>query len=114
MGAKRCLYYERSDLGAILDKNVQGTGFSFKPDPYPEQNLFYRSDNATLARLGVPAHTISTDQIDVDKFYHTVNDEFETIDVENITATIRALATGAASVINGTDTPSRIDKTLVE
>jgi hypothetical protein len=106
--------YERSDLGTILEKNVQRTGFAFKPDPYPEQDLFYRSDNATLARLGVPAHTISTDQIDSDEFYHTVNDEFETIDIRNITTTIRAIATGSRSVIEGADTPSRIDKASVQ
>ena len=56
--------YERSDFGEILQRNLEGTDFKFYPDPYPSQNLFYRSDNATLAALGVPAHTISTDQID--------------------------------------------------
>lgn len=106
--------YERSDFGAILAKNATGTGFSFNPDPYPQQNLFYRSDNATLARLGVPAHSISTDQIDSDRFYHTVNDEFETIDIKNVVATIRAIALSAKSIIEGTDTPTRIDKATVK
>ena len=101
--------FEKSDLGPILAKNVSGRNFTFSPDPYPEQDLFYRSDNATLARLGVPAHTISTDQIDIDPFYHTVNDEFETIDITNVTATIRAIALGSGSVVDGTDTPTRID-----
>lgn len=100
--------YERSDFGKILQKNLSGTEFTFHPDPYPEQQLFYRSDNATLAALGVPAHTISTDQIDIDKFYHTVNDELETLDVANITATIKAIALSARSIVDGTDTPSRI------
>ena len=106
--------HERSDLGRILERNVQGTEFSFKPDPYPELGLFYRSDNATLARLGVPAHTISTDQIDVDEFYHSVDDEFETLDIENIISTIRAIAAGSRSLVDGTDTPTRIDNTVVE
>lgn len=100
--------YERSDFGRILQKNLEGTAFTFHPDPYPEQQLFYRSDNATLAALGVPAHTISTDQIDIDKFYHTVNDEMETLNVQNITNTIKAIALSARSIIAGTDTPSRI------
>ncbi len=102
--------YERSDFGEILQKNLTGTPFEFKPDPYPEQNLFYRSDNATLARLGVPAHTISTDEIDIDKYYHTVDDEVETLDMKNITVTIQAIALSAKSIVNGTDTPKRIDK----
>jgi hypothetical protein len=102
--------YERSDFGEILQKNLTGTDFKFHPDPYPTQNLFYRSDNATLAALGVPAHTISTDEIDIDKFYHTVNDEFETLAVSNIWATIKAIALSARSIVAGTDTPKRIPK----
>lgn len=102
--------YEKSDFGEILQKNLVGTDFKFHPDPYPSQNLFYRSDNATLAALGVPAHTISTDQIDTDKFYHTVNDEFETLDVSNIYSTIKAVALSARSIISGIDTPKRIPK----
>ena len=100
--------FDQSDFGEILQKNLVGTGFTFHPDPYKEQNLFYRSDNATLAALGVPAHTISTDKIDVDKFYHTVKDELETLDVENIKATIEAIALSSRGIVNGTETPRRI------
>lgn len=111
-GAAFLTGYEKSDLGKIMQASA-GTLFQFNPDPYPEQNLFYRSDNATLARLGVPAHTISTSQIDADKFYHTVDDEFETLDVSNIVAAIRAIALGAQSIVDGQATPARIDKTAV-
>jgi hypothetical protein len=105
--------FERSDFGKILQKNLAGTPFQFQPDPYPEQNLFYRSDNATLARLGVPAHSISTDEIDIDSFYHTVDDEMETMNVTNITSTIRAIALSSKSIVSGDDTPTRIDKVTV-
>ncbi len=101
--------YEKTDFGKILQKNLEGTQFTFHPDPYTEQNLFYRSDNATLARQGVPAHTISTDQIDVDPYYHTVDDEYETLNVDNIVSTIRAIALSARSIVAGKDTPSRVD-----
>lgn len=102
--------YEKSDFGKILQKNLEGTEFTFHPDPYTSQNLFYRSDNATLAALGVPAHTISTDQIDIDKHYHQVSDEYSTLDVENILSTIKAIAKSAVSIVKGIDTPSRIPK----
>ncbi len=102
--------YEKSDLGKILQKNLAGTEFTFHPDPYTAQNLFYRSDNATLAALGVPAHTISTDQIDTDKHYHQLTDEYKTLDVENILSTIKAIAKSAVSIVKGVDTPSRIPK----
>lgn len=102
--------FDKSDFGKILQKNLEGTEFTFHPDPYPQQNLFYRSDNATLAALGVPAHTISTDQIDTDKLYHTVKDEFSSLDVDNILSTIKGIAKSAITIINGTDTPTRIPK----
>lgn len=102
--------FERSDFGPILQKNLEGTAFKFYPDPYPDQNLFYRSDNASLAEVGVPAHTISTDQIDIDKLYHTVGDEFSTLDVGNITSTIRAIALSSRTIVAGTDTPKRVAK----
>lgn len=101
--------YEKTDFGKILQKNLAGTQFTFHPDPYTEQNLFYRSDNATLARQGVPAHTISTDQIDVDKYYHTVDDEYETLNLDNIVSTIRAIALSARSIVAGKDAPTRVD-----
>jgi hypothetical protein len=103
--------FEKSTFGEILQKNLAGTPFTIYPDPYPEQNLFYRSDNATLARQGVPAHSISTDQIPDDKLYHTVNDEVESLDMNNLTQTIRAIALSARSIVSGQDTPTRVDAT---
>jgi len=100
--------YERSDFGKILQKNVSGTAFKFYPDPYPDIQLFYRSDNASLASLGVPAHTVSTDKIDQDAYYHTVKDEVSTLDVENISATIKAIIAGVSGIVAGTETPTRV------
>ena len=100
--------YERSDFGKLLQANLTGSKFKFEPDPYPEQNLFYRSDNATLARLGVPAHTISTDQIPMDGLYHSVDDEVETLDLTNMTAVIQAIAQSASGIVSGKQTPTRI------
>ncbi len=105
--------FERSNFGEILQKNLKGTEFQIHPDPYPEQNLFYRSDNATLARLGVPAHSISTDQIPTDPYYHTVDDEVSTLDMANITAVIRGIALSSKTIVEGEDTPSRVDKSKV-
>lgn len=102
--------YDRSNLGSLMQQNLAGSSFKFYPDPYPQQNLFYRSDNAVLAALGVPAHTFSTSQIDKDKFYHTVKDDVTTLDIDNIKASIEAIAIGATGIINGSQTPSRVEK----
>ncbi|WP_207512201.1 M20/M25/M40 family metallo-hydrolase [Longitalea luteola] len=100
--------YEKTDMGKILEKNLKGTGFTFYPDPYPSQQLFYRSDNATLARLGVPAHTISTSKMDSEKYYHTQEDEIETLDMKNMAAIIKAIAISSTSIVAGKDTPTRV------
>lgn len=105
--------FERSDFGKIVQGNLESTAYVFHPDPYPDQNLFYRSDNATLARLGVPAHTISTVPIDTDPYYHTVNDEIETLDLDHLTNTVKAIAKSASGIIQGKKTPDRVDKATV-
>jgi peptidase M28-like protein len=100
--------FEKTDMGSILQRNLEGTGFTFYPDPYPMQQLFYRSDNATLARLGVPAHTISTSKMDDEANYHKVTDQIETLDLDNMAMIIRSIALSAQSIIAGKDTPTRV------
>lgn len=102
--------FERSDFGTILQKNLEGTDFRFEPDPYPEQNLFYRSDNATLAALGVPAHTISTAKMDQEPHYHKQSDEVRNLDLDNMVQIIRAVAKSSTGIVSGKDTPARIPK----
>lgn len=102
--------YEKTDMGTILQKNLEGTGFSFHPDPYPDQQLFYRSDNATLAKLGVPAHTISTSKMDSEPNYHKVSDHVETLDMENMAMIIQSIALSSKTIVAGKESPSRVRK----
>jgi hypothetical protein len=102
--------YEKTDMGTILQKNLEGTGFSFHPDPYPDQQLFYRSDNATLAKLGVPAHTISTSKMDSEPNYHKVSDHVETLDMENMAMIIQSIALSSKTIVAGKESPSRVKK----
>jgi hypothetical protein len=61
----------------------------------------------------VPAHAISTISMDPrDKDLHRVSDEVETLDLNNMTSLIRAIALGAAPIISGKATPTRIDPPL--
>jgi len=100
--------YEKTDMGAIMQRNLEGTEFTFYPDPYPAQQLFYRSDNVTLARLGVPAHTISTSKMDSEPNYHKVTDHIETLDMGNRAMIIKSVALASRSIVAGKDTPSRV------
>lgn len=101
--------YEKTNMGELLQKDLAGSDFKFYPDPYTQQQLFYRSDNATLARLGVPAHTISTSKMDSEPNYHKVSDEVKTLDLDNMARIIRAIALSSRSIIAGTATPTRVD-----
>jgi hypothetical protein len=100
--------FEKTNMGEILQQNLKGTSFTFYPDPYTEQNLFYRSDNATLARLGVPAHTISTSKMDNEPNYHQLSDEVKTLDMENMGQIIKAIAESSKTIVSGKDTPTRV------
>ena len=100
--------YEKTNMGEILANDLKGTEFTFYPDPYPTQNLFYRSDNATLARLGVPAHTISTSKMDSEPNYHKLSDQIETLDMDNMAMIIKAIALSSKSIVAGKETPSRV------
>jgi hypothetical protein len=106
--------YDRSNFGKIIQKNLKGSGYQLYPDPYVNFRLFFRSDNASLAKLGVPAHTFSTTQIDTDPDYHKLTDNPEKLDIATITETIKAIALGIISMIDGTDAPKRIQLTEAE
>ena len=101
--------YNKSTFGEIIKKNLEGSDYNIYPDTYLSFNLFFRSDNASLARLGIPAHTFSTSQMDKDLDYHKVTDEVNKLEIYTIAETIKAIAKGTTSIINGTDTPSRVN-----
>ena len=100
--------FDKSNMGEILQKNLQGTGFTFHPDPYTEMQLFLRSDNATLASQGVPAHTISTAKMEQEVHYHKPSDEVSTLDMANMVEIIRSIALSSRSIVEGKDTPRRV------
>jgi hypothetical protein len=47
--------------------------------------------------------------MDSEKYYHTVDDEIETLDMKNMAEIIKAIAISSTSIIAGKDTPSRVD-----
>lgn len=100
--------FEKTNMGGILQANLKGSVFQFHPDPYTTENLFYRSDNATLAKLGVPAHTISTAKMEGEPHYHQPSDEVKTLDLQNMAQIMRAIAESSRTIISGKDTPSRV------
>ena len=100
--------FDRSDLGEIIQKNLSNTNYEVFPDPYIKEKLFFRSDNAALAKLGIPAHTFSTTPMEKDSHYHKVSDEYKTLDIFTIKEATKLISKGILSIIQGEDTPTRI------
>lgn len=91
--------YERSDLGAELAKR----GAKLVQDPHPDQNFFQRSDNYTLARQGVIAHTVSSFGLHTD--YHQASDEIKTIDFSHMTRAINSMVAPVQWLVNSSFKP---------
>lgn len=92
--------YERSNLGPELAKR----GAKLVRDPHPTQNFFQRSDNYTLARQGIIAHTVSSFGLHTD--YHRPSDEIETIDFVHMTRAINSMVAPVVWLINSDFKPS--------
>jgi Zn-dependent M28 family amino/carboxypeptidase len=76
--------YERSTVGNMIKQ----AGLPIAPDPRPIQRFFERSDNIVFARLGIPAHTLSSYGMHPD--YHTPRDEVAGIDFVHMARVVDA------------------------
>ena len=86
--------YERSNLGPELTKR----GAKLVADPHPEEDFFRRSDNFTLARQGIIAHTVSS--FGLHKDYHQPSDEISRIDFVHMTRSIGSMVAPVRWLIN--------------
>jgi hypothetical protein len=102
--------FDRSGLGDLMQRNLSGTDYTIVDDPYPEQGLFFRSDNISLAKLGIPAHTISSANMNNPPFYHSPKDEFSTLDFENVRNVTMAIAQATITLVNSKEHVGRIKK----
>lgn len=100
--------YELSYLPAFMAKNTKVEKFMFFPDPYTYLDLFNRSDNATFANYGIPAHSVST-YSENDESYHAVNDEFENLEIDHIMEVIEAIYESTFPMLELNYNPGVID-----
>lgn len=92
--------FDRSNLGAELAKR----GAKLVADPHPEQNFFQRSDNYTLAKQGIVAHTVSSFGLHND--YHHASDEVKTIDFTHMTRAINSMVEPVLWLVNSDFKPT--------
>lgn len=76
--------YERTTMGDQL----AAAGSPIVADPRLDQNFFFRSDNIAFARLGIPAHTLSSFNLHTD--YHRPSDEVDKVDFAHMASLVEA------------------------
>lgn len=82
---------EFSDFDELINTNAVG-GLKVFPDPYKNEQLFYRSDNVNFVKKKIIAHSISTVDMTKAGHYHAVNDDIKIVDAENLTSIINNFA----------------------
>jgi Zn-dependent M28 family amino/carboxypeptidase len=87
--------YDRTTMGEML----AAEGLAVEPDPRPEQNYYQRSDNIAFARLGFPAHTLSS--FGDHREYHTPDDEVELADPDHMAAMAEVAVSAVLTLANG-------------
>ncbi len=91
--------YSFSDVGPLLRRVGASIGVDVSEHPTKSDAYFQASDNASLARAGVPAHTISVAFAFPD--YHGADDEWEKVDYANMAKVDRMAALGLLEIANG-------------
>jgi Zn-dependent M28 family amino/carboxypeptidase len=95
--------YDMTNLPTILAQSAQLAGVRIWKDASSSDAYFGRSDNQSLADLGVPAHTLSVAYDFPD--YHKVSDTADKIDYANMAIVDRAVALGLLTVANSVEAP---------
>jgi len=87
--------FERSTMG----EELVAARLPVHPDPRPRQRFYERSDNIAFARIGIPAHTLSSFGLHHD--YHSPDDEVERIDFDHLEAAIGASIGAVRTIADG-------------
>lgn len=89
--------FETVVTGAVKARGIATWAFGM------EGQLFQASDNASLARKGVVAHSISSSELHED--YHGANDEVDRIDFEHMAAVISGIHEAGLEFANRSERP---------
>src|SRR5665213_105309 len=84
--------YDFSDVPSILADAAQAAGVKVYQNAENSDAFFGRSDNQSLADLGIPTHSLCVAYDFPD--YHKVSDSWEKIDYDNMATVDRAVALG--------------------
>jgi hypothetical protein len=92
-----------SEVGSVFQSAGAWTGIHVYKHERNSDAYFSASDNAALAALGVPAHSLSVAFNYPD--YHNVGDHWEKVDYDNMARVNRMIALGLVMMANNSDEP---------
>ncbi|HZU24143.1 MAG TPA: M28 family peptidase, partial [Bryobacteraceae bacterium] len=92
-----------TSIPADFTDAAEATGVSMLAKPALGDDFFSRSDNISLAEVGIPAHTAAIPAMFPD--YHAVGDTWEKIDYPNMARLDRMLALGIIRLADDPDPP---------
>ena len=95
--------YDFSNLPATMAKAGKLTGVNVYKDEQLNEKYFGQSDNVALAKLGVPAHTLSVLYEFPD--YHKAGDHWQKIDYPNMARISRMVAQSLLMLADAPDAP---------
>lgn len=95
--------YDFSETVAALAAAGKTLGTEVQRHPRYSDPFFMRSDNAALARAGVPAHTLCV--AFEFKDYHDVGDEASKLDYDNMTKVVKLAGLGILTLADAPQTP---------
>ena len=100
----------KSSIDSIVEGIAKEQGRVVKPDQFPDRGYFYRSDQFSFAKIGVPALYLDTGTDFVDRTpdwgreqvnqytdvnYHQPSDEWEKLDLSHMTKVVQGLFAGS-------------------
>lgn len=95
--------FDYSDIGPVFAEAAQSVGVKVTKHPRNSDAFFGRSDNAALARLGIPSHTVCTAFIFPD--YHQVGDHWDKVNFDNMAKVLRGVALGVLTLADSEREP---------
>lgn len=103
VGALSMTGFDYSDVGPIFAAVGKKLLIEVSKHPRNSDAFFARSDNAALARQGVPAHTLCTAFEYPD--YHGLADTWDKVDAANMARVLRVVTVGVLTLADWTETP---------
>ena len=95
--------FDYSDVGAALQRAGEAEGVRVYKHPTNSDAYFSRSDNQSLADVGVPAHTAGVAFQFPD--YHAVGDEWPKVDFANMARVVRTVGRAALDLADSAGEP---------